>query len=72
MEPGVARFDVLQDLDDPKKFLLNEVYRSDSAPAAHKETEHYKQWKSAVADMMAAPRTSIKFSNIHPQDDGVW
>jgi autoinducer 2-degrading protein len=59
-EPGVARFDVLQDEADDHRFLLVEVYRTDDAPAAHKETAHYKLWRDTVAAMMAAPRTSIK------------
>jgi len=71
-EPGVARFDILQQLDNPNKFILNEVYRNDSAPAAHKETAHYKKWKETVADMMSEPRFSIKYSNIYPDDKGVW
>lgn len=67
-EPGIARFDVFQDRDDPTRFVLVEVYRSAEAPAAHKETAHYKTWRDAVADMMAEPRSSRKFVNIHPDD----
>ena len=54
-EPGIARFDVLQDNDDPNRFILNEVYRDADAPAAHKETAHYAVWRDTVADMMAEP-----------------
>jgi (4S)-4-hydroxy-5-phosphonooxypentane-2,3-dione isomerase len=67
-EPGIARFDVLEDRADPTRFLLVEVYRSDDAPAAHKETDHYKRWRDTVADMMAAPRTATRFVNVHPDD----
>ena len=69
-EPGIARFDVLQDRSDPTRFLLIEVYRSDDAPAAHKETAHYQRWRDTVADMMATPRTSVKFGNVFPDESG--
>jgi quinol monooxygenase YgiN len=69
-EPGIARFDVVQDLEDPARFVLVEVYRSKDAPAAHKETDHYKRWRDTVADMMAEPRTSRKFVNVFPDDAG--
>jgi quinol monooxygenase YgiN len=63
-EPGIARFDVIQQTDDPAKFVLIEVYRDAGAPAAHKETRHYQIWRDAVAPMMAEPRASVKFSNV--------
>ncbi len=69
-EPGVARFDVIQQQDDPTCFVLVEVYRDAAAAAAHKETNHYPIWRDAVAPMMAAPRTSVKFNNVFPNDDG--
>ena len=67
-EPGIARFDVAQQADDPTRFVLVEVYRDSSAPAAHKETNHYALWRDTVAPMMASPRTSVKFSNVFPSD----
>ena len=67
-EPGIARFDVLQDSADPTRFLLVEVYRDDTAPARHKETPHYAAWRDAVAPLMAEPRTSIKYSTVYPLD----
>ena len=70
-EPGVARFDVIQDRDDPTRFVLCEVYRTAEAPAAHKETAHYLTWRDTVAPMMAEPRTSRKYLNLLP-DDGGW
>jgi quinol monooxygenase YgiN len=70
-EPGVARFDVVQQADDPANFVLVEVYRDAAANAAHKETKHYAVWRDAVAPMMAAPRTSVKFNNVFP-DDQNW
>lgn len=65
-EPGVARFDVVQDREDPTRFVLVEVYRTAEAPAAHKETAHYQAWRDAVADMMAEPRSSRRYAAIHP------
>ncbi len=65
-EAGIARFDFLQQADDPTRFLLVEVYRNADAPARHKETAHYAKWRDTVADMMAEPRTSVKFSNLFP------
>jgi len=67
-EPGVLRFDVLQQQDDPSRFVLVEVYRDDAAAAAHKETQHYPVWRDAVAPMMAEPRFSVKFHNMFPAD----
>jgi len=69
-ESGVARFDVLQQQDDPARFVLVEVYRTPAAPAAHKETPHYQTWRDTVASMMAEPRTSVKYSNLFPDDHG--
>jgi quinol monooxygenase YgiN len=69
-EPGIARFDVCQQADDPTRFVLVEVYRDATAPARHKETAHYAVWRDAVAPMMAVPRTSVKFANVFPADAG--
>jgi (4S)-4-hydroxy-5-phosphonooxypentane-2,3-dione isomerase len=69
-EPGIARFDVLQQQDDPCRFTLVEVYRTLDAPAAHKETSHYKTWRDAVEGMMAEPRRSTKLENVFPDDSG--
>ena len=68
-EPGIARFDVIQQADDPARFVLVEVYRDAEAPARHKETAHYARWRDTVADMMAEPRTSVKYSNVFPEDE---
>lgn len=69
-EPGIARFDVVQQTDDPTRFALVEVYRTAEAPAAHKETAHYAAWRDLVAPMMATPRCSVKFVNVSPDDAG--
>jgi quinol monooxygenase YgiN len=70
LEPGIARFDVVQQIDDPTRFILVEVYRTPEDPARHKETEHYRKWRDTVQDMMAEPRTSMKLNNIYPDDKG--
>ncbi len=67
-EPGIARFDVVQEQDDPGRFVLVEAYRTPEAPAAHKETAHYQLWRDTVAPMMAEPRSSVKCANIFPED----
>lgn len=69
-EPGIARFDVIQQQDDATRFVLVEVYRSAAATVAHKETAHYAAWRDAVAPMMAEPRSSVKYTNLFPADAG--
>ncbi len=69
-EPGIARFDAVQQQDDPTRFVLVEAYRDARAPATHKETPHYQVWRDAVAPMMAEPRSSVKFGNVFPDDQG--
>lgn len=71
-EPGVARFDVIQDQADPAHVVLVEVYRDAEASAAHKQTPHYAAWRDRVAEMMAEPRASTKFSAVFPTDTGAW
>ena len=66
-EPGIARFDVVQRLDDATRFVLIEVYRTPEAATAHKETAHYARWRDAVGNMMAEPRQSVKYSEIFPE-----
>lgn len=68
-EPGVVRFDVIQDRDDPGHVMLVEIYRDEDAAAAHKQTEHYATWRDAVAPMMARPRQATTFVNSSPGDD---
>jgi (4S)-4-hydroxy-5-phosphonooxypentane-2,3-dione isomerase len=67
-EPGIVRFDVAQQRDDPTRFILVEAYRTADAPAAHKETAHYAAWRDAVAPMMASPRTSVKLESLSPEE----
>ena len=63
-EPGIARFDVLQSVDDTTKFTLIEAYLTADAPAAHKATAHYARWRDAVEPMLAEPRRSVKYSDV--------
>jgi len=70
-EPGIARFDVIRETADRSRFTLVEVYRDTDAAVRHKETAHYAVWRDAVVDMMAAPRTSVKYENLYPSD-GSW
>ena len=69
-EPGIARFDVVQHREEPARFVLVEAYPTDDAPARHKETRHYQTWRDTVESMMAEPRTSVKCTNIYPDDPG--
>jgi (4S)-4-hydroxy-5-phosphonooxypentane-2,3-dione isomerase len=69
-EPGIARFDAVQQQDDPTRFVLVEAYRTLEATTAHKATKHYETWRDAVAPMMAEPRQSVKFTNLFPDDKG--
>ena len=69
-EPGIARFDVIQQADDPSRFVLVEVYRGVEATASHKATAHYRAWAEKVADMLAEPRSRVTYGNIYPVDQG--
>ncbi|SRR6266511_1190654 len=70
-EAGIARFEVIQQTDDPTKFILVEIYKTVEAPAIHKETTHYKRWRDKVMPMMAEPRQGIKYTNIFPGDESL-
>lgn len=69
-ELGVARFDVVQQSDDPTRFILVEVYRTVEDAGEHKKTGHYAKWRDAVEGMMAEPRSSVKYTNVYPGDEG--
>ncbi len=69
-EPGVARFDVIQQADDSTRFVLVEVYRTPDDQLRHRETAHYARWRDAVAEMMAADRKAVKYANVFPADSG--
>ena len=69
-EPGIARFDVIQQTHDPARFVLVEVYRSEEATVAHKETAHYAAWRDVAEPMMAEERTRVRYTNVYPPDEG--
>jgi autoinducer 2-degrading protein len=69
-EPGIARFDFCQQQNDPTRFVLIEVYRTPEDPVRHKETDHYQKWRDSVSEMMAEPRTSVKYDNLFPDEAG--
>ena len=69
-EPGIARFDVIQQADDPTHFILVEVYRTQEDPTLHKQTFHYARWRVVVEPMIAEPRSSVKYTNVFPNDSG--
>jgi autoinducer 2-degrading protein len=69
-EPGIARFDVVQQQDDPTRFVLVEAYHTTEDPARHKETAHYQKWRDTVIDMMVEPRYGVKHDSIFPDDAG--
>lgn len=69
-EPGVARFDVVQQQDDPTRFVLVEVYRTSGAPARHRETAHYLAWRDRAEPMMAEPRSRVVYFPVFPDDQG--
>jgi autoinducer 2-degrading protein len=71
LEPGIARFDVIQQVDDPTRFALVEIYRTTNAVTAHKQTAHYAIWRDIVQDMMVEPRSSTKFDTVFP-DESSW
>jgi quinol monooxygenase YgiN len=69
-EPGILRFDVVQQQDDPTRFVLVEVYRAAEDQAQHRLTAHYAAWAGAVGDLLAEPRSALKFTNVFPGEDG--
>ena len=71
-EPGNLRFDVLQQADDPDRFVLYEVYRDEAGAKAHKETAHYARWAAAVAPWMAEPRKGVRYLDLFPTEAGAW
>jgi len=68
-EPGIVRFDVLQQVEDPSRFTLVEVYRTVEDQSKHRETQHYQIWRDKVAEMMAEPRQGVRYVNLFPEDN---
>ncbi len=71
-EPGVIRFDCIRQEDDDTRFMLVEVYRDEEALLRHKETAHYARWCSAVEEMMAVPRSRIRYTTVFPASESGW
>jgi autoinducer 2-degrading protein len=71
-EPGNLRFDLIQQADDPCRFMIYEAYESDAASAAHKNTPHYLKWRDTVNDLMAEPRKGVKYNILYPSDRSKW
>ncbi len=71
-EPGNLRFDLIQQADDPTRFMIYEAYESEEAAAAHKNTSHYLEWRDAVKDMMFEPRQGVRYNIIEPKDRSAW
>lgn len=69
-EPGIARFDVMQQSDDPTRITLYEVYRSEDAPARHRETAHYLRWRDTVTEMLVEPRKRVEYRSLFPDENG--
>ena len=71
-EPGNLRFDVLQDLEDPNRFVLYEVYRDKAGLEAHQQQPHFARWREAVEPMMSVPRQRQRFTSLFPEADADW
>jgi quinol monooxygenase YgiN len=71
-EPGNLRFDVVQQVDDPDRFVLVEVYRDEAGMEAHKQTAHYAKWRDSVASWMAEPRKGVKYAALFPPEEWQW
>ena len=71
-EPGNIRFDVLQQSDDPCRFMIYEVFESEEAVLMHKETPHYLKWRNTVQNWMAEPRRGIRYDVVEPSDRSLW
>ena len=70
-EPGVIRFDVVQQADDPTRFALLEIYRTPDDPVRHKDTAHYAVWRDTVEPMMAEPPRRVKDQALFPEPAGL-
>jgi (4S)-4-hydroxy-5-phosphonooxypentane-2,3-dione isomerase len=71
-EPGNLRFDVLQQADDPDRFVYYEVYRDEESAKAHKATAHYARWAETVPSLLADPRSSVKYAPLFPEEPEQW
>ena len=71
-ESGNLRFDLVQQVDDPCKFMLYEAYESEIAVADHKNTVYYLNCRELAEDMMAEPRHWVRYNIIEPKERSEW
>lgn len=71
-EPGNLRFDVLQQADDPARFMVYEAYESEEAVRLHKESPHYLKWRDTVPGFMAEDRHGVRYNIIEPSERSRW
>lgn len=61
-EPGVERFDLLQQADNPQRFMLYEVYQAESDLEAHRQTPHFKRWLEKGLPTLSGERVRIIYN----------
>ncbi len=66
-EPGIKRFDCLQQSDYPTKFVLVEAYLDETGVAQHKQTAHYNKWRSEAERMIVGERTRTRYTPVWPE-----
>ena len=69
-EPGCFRFDILQNAEAPNTFHLYEVYADDAAIEFHRNTPHYKKWRSTVEDWFDGDVQRVAMKTVFPSDEG--
>lgn len=65
-EPGVLRFDVFQDKEDPTHFSLLEIYKDKAAQASHLQTAHFLVWKDVYLAAQAKRGYGHEFEMLSP------
>ena len=64
-DPGCLRFDVSQDVDNPARWVLHEVYDSPAAHAAHRQSVHFLAY-DVVAQRAVVDKMVIRARGRHP------
>jgi quinol monooxygenase YgiN len=64
-DPGCLRFDVSQQVDDPTRWVLYEVYDAPAAHAAHRQSPHFLAY-DAVAARAVTDKVVIRAAARHP------
>ncbi len=65
-EPGCLQFDVVQDPQNPARFVMIEVYKDDAAVKAHQESQHFKDFRPVVGELVADRKVEV----LHMVSDG--